>query len=53
MSEVDRVQDVLRKRIKFENASFDKDKLVRVDLFRTQENRNWLSPRGFETATKG
>lgn len=52
-NEVERVQDVLRKNIKFENASFNKDNLYKVDLFRTANSTKWISPRGFESATKG
>jgi hypothetical protein len=51
-NEIERVQDVLRKNIKFENASFNRDNLYKVDLFRTANSKKWISPRGFESATK-
>jgi hypothetical protein len=38
--------------VKFENASFNKDDMVRPDLFRTADRSQWISPRGFEAAAK-
>ena len=48
VSEIERVEDQLKKRELFETDQFDKDTLKREDLHRISEKKRWLSPKGFQ-----
>lgn len=52
ITEIERIQDSLSKNVKFENAAFNRDDMVRPDLFRTADRSQWISPRGFEQSAK-
>ena len=52
ITDQERVADTIRANVTFETANFDKDHLVKPDLFRTTTKKRWVSPMNFTVATR-
>ena len=52
ITEQERIGDTLRRNVLFENEQFDKEMLVKDDLFRTSTKKRWVSPKDFNVMTR-
>ena len=52
ITEQERIGDTLRQNVLFENEQFDRNMMVREDLFRTTSKKRWVSPRDFSVTTR-